>query len=245
MQTLSVIIPTYNEEAYIERALKSVQFADEIILVDSFSTDKTVDIANKYNCKILQRKFDNFSNQKNHALQFVNCDWVLFVDADERIPFQLQVQIIDAMNSGKHNGFKLKFPHFFMNRFLYHHYNFVTRLVVRTECHFEGSVHEKLVVNGSIGKLDSPVLHYTYKGLQHYINKKDSYAWFQAEQLLNKGKKATYFHLAFKPFYRFFSSYILRGGFRDGIPGLAVAGINAYGVFSRYAKLILLQKSLK
>jgi len=245
MQTLSVIIPTYNEEASIERALKSVQFADEIILVDSFSTDKTVDIANKYNCKILQRKFDNFSNQKNHALQFANCDWVLFVDADERIPFQLQVQIIDAMNSGKHNGFKLKFPHFFMNRFLYHHYNFVTRLVVRTECHFEGSVHEKLVVNGSIGKLDSPVLHYTYKGLQHYINKKDSYAWFQAEQLLNKGKKATYFHLAFKPFYRFFSSYILRGGFRDGIPGLAVAGINAYGVFSRYAKLILLQKSLK
>jgi len=245
MQTLSVIIPTYNEEAYIERALKSVQFADEIILVDSFSTDKTVDIANKYNCKILQRKFDNFSNQKNHALQFANCDWVLFVDADERIPFQLQVQIIDAMNSGKHNGFKLKFPHFFMNRFLYHHYNFVTRLVVRTECHFEGSVHEKLVVNGSIGKLDSPVLHYTYKGLQHYINKKDSYAWFQAEQLLNKGKKATYFHLAFKPFYRFFSSYILRGGFRDGIPGLAVAGINAYGVFSRYTKLILLQKNLK
>lgn len=245
MQTLSVIIPTYNEEAYIERALMSVQFADEIIVVDSFSTDKTVDIANKYNCKILQRKFDNFSNQKNHALQFATCDWVLFVDADERIPYQLQVQIIDAMNSGKHNGFKLKFPHFFMNRFLYHHYNFVTRLVVRTECHFEGSVHEKLVVNGSIGKLDSPVLHYTYKGLQHYINKKDSYAWFQAEQLLNKGKKATYFHLAFKPFYRFFSSYILRGGFRDGIPGLAVAGINAYGVFSRYAKLILLQKSLK
>lgn len=245
MQTLSVIIPTYNEEAYIERALMSVHFADEIIVVDSFSTDKTVDIANKYNCKIIQRKFDNFSNQKNHALQFANCDWVLFVDADERIPFQLQVQIIDAMNSRKHNGFKLKFPHFFMNRFLYHHYNFVTRLVVRTECHFEGSVHEKLVVNGSIGKLDSPVLHYTYKGLQHYINKKDSYAWFQAEQLLNKGKKATYFHLAFKPFYRFFSSYILRGGFRDGIPGLAVAGINAYGVFSRYAKLILLQKSLK
>lgn len=79
----------------------------------------------------------------------------------------------------------------------------------------------------------------------HYISKKDSYAWFQAKQLLNKGKKATYFHLAFKPFYRFFSSYILRGGFRDGIPGLAVASINAYGVFSRYVKLILLQKGMK
>jgi glycosyltransferase involved in cell wall biosynthesis len=245
MKTLSVIIPSYNEEAYIERALMSVQFADEIILVDSFSTDKTVEIANAYNCKVLQRKFDNFSNQKNYALEFATCDWVLFVDADERIPYQLQTQILEAMNSGKYNGYKLKFPHFFINRFLYHHYNYVTRLVKRTECHFEGSVHEKLIISGSIGKLDAPVLHFTYKGLQHYINKKDSYAWFQAKQMLDKGKKASYFHLAFKPFYRFFSSYVLRGGFRDGVPGLAVAGINAYGVFSRYAKLILLQKGLK
>jgi len=245
MSTLSVIIPTYNEEHYIEHCLYSVQFADEIIVVDSFSTDKTVDIDNTYNSKVIQRKFDNFYNQKNHALQFATCDWVLFVDADERIPFQLQSQIITAMNSGKHCGYKLKFPHFFLNRFLYHHYNDVTRLVKRTKCHFEGSVHENLIVNGSIVKLESTVLHFTSKGLQHYINKKDSYAWFQAEQLLNKGKKVTYFHLAFKPFYRFFSSYILRGGFRDGIPGLAIASINAYGVFSRYAKLILLQKSLK
>ena len=80
MKTLSVIIPTFNEEAYIERALMSVQFADEIIVVDSFSTDKTVAIANSYDCKVVQRKFDNFSNQKNHALQFATCDWVLFVD---------------------------------------------------------------------------------------------------------------------------------------------------------------------
>ena len=107
---ISALAISYNEESNIEKFIESLSFADEIIIVDSNSTDKTVDIANKYNCKILQRKFDNFSNQKNHALQFANCDWVLFVDADERIPFQLQVQIIDAMNSGKHNGFKLKFP---------------------------------------------------------------------------------------------------------------------------------------
>lgn len=245
MATLTVIIPTFNEEHYIEDCLYSVKFADEIIVIDSFSTDETVAIANTYNCKVLQRKFDNFSNQKNHALQFATSDWVLFVDADERIPYQLQIQIFDAMNSGKHNGYKLKFPHFFLNRFLHHHYNYVTRLVMRTECRFKGSVHEKLIINGSIGKLDSPVLHYTYKGLQHYISKKDNYAWFQAQQMLKKNKKTTYFHLAFKPFYRFFSSYVLRGGFRDGIPGLAIASINAYGVFSRYAKLILLQKGLK
>ncbi|WP_179020403.1 glycosyltransferase family 2 protein [Winogradskyella forsetii] len=245
MKTLSVIIPVYNEEAYIARALYSVKFADEIIVVDSFSTDKTVEIAKQYNCKIVERQFDNFSNQKNHALQFATCDWVLFLDADERITYPLQLEIIDAINNGKHTAYKLNFPHFYMNRFLFHHSNNVTRLVVREKCHFEGSVHEKLIVDGSVGKLKHHVLHYTYKGLEHYIDKKDTYAWFQAQQMLDKGKKATYFHLAFKPFYRFFHSYIIRGGFRDGIPGMAIAGVNAYGVFSRYAKLMLLKRGLK
>lgn len=245
MAKLSVIIPTYNEEAYLKDALYSVKFADEIIVIDSLSTDKTVAIAEEFGCKVISRKFDNFSNQKNHALQFATGDWVLFVDGDERIPHALKEEILIAMDSGKHVGYKLNFPHFYMNRFLYHHSNDVTRLVVREKCHFEGSVHEKLIVDGSIGKLKNPVLHYTYKGLIHYISKKDSYAWFQAEQLLNKGKKATYFHLAFKPFYRFFSSYILRRGFMDGIPGLTVATINAYGVFSRYVKLMLLQRGIR
>ncbi|WP_370101144.1 glycosyltransferase family 2 protein [Xanthomarina gelatinilytica] len=245
MKKLSVIIPTFNEEAYLKNALRSVSFADEIIVIDSLSTDKTVEIAETFGCKVLHRKFDNFSNQKNHALQYATGKWVLFIDGDERITYKLKQEILQAMETGKHAGYKLNFPHFYMNRFLYHHSDNVTRLVLREKCRFEGSVHEKLIVDGSIGKLKNPVLHFTYKGLMHYISKKDSYAWFQAKQLLNKGKKATYFHLAFKPFYRFFSSYILRGGFRDGIPGLAVASINAYGVFSRYVKLILLQKGMK
>lgn len=243
--TLSVIIPTFNEENYVEKAIRSVRFADEIIVVDSYSTDKTVEIASKYNCIITQRKFDNFSNQKNHALQFATCDWVLFVDADERIPYALQAEIKQAMTSGKHAGYKLNFPHFYMNRFLYNHSDNVLRLVKRKNSKFEGLVHEKLIIDGSVGQLKNPVLHFTYKGLPHYISKKDTYAWFQAEQMLKKGKKATYFHLAFKPFYRFFSSYILRRGFMDGIPGLTVATINAYGVFSRYVKLMLLQRGLK
>ncbi|WGD33970.1 glycosyltransferase family 2 protein [Olleya sp. YS] len=245
MKTLTVIIPTYNEENYLENALRSVRFADQIIVVDSMSTDKTVEIAERYNCQVLSRKFDNFSNQKNHALQYATGEWILFIDADERIPNALKQEIIAAMDSNKHAGYKLNFPHFYMNRFLYNHSDNVTRLVKRDNCKFEGLVHEKLIVEGTIGQLKNPVLHFTYKGLLHYISKKDSYAWFQAEQLLKKGKKANYFHLAFKPFYRFFSSYILRRGFMDGIPGLAVASINAYGVFSRYVKLMLLQRGIK
>jgi len=245
MATLTVIIPTFNEEDFIADALYSVKFADEIILVDSYSTDETVNIAKGFGAKILLRKFDNFSNQKNHALKEVKTDWILFLDADERITYKLRMHIEKAMHNSTHTAYKLNFPHFYMNRFLYHHDNDVTRLVKNGKCRFEGDVHEKLVVKGSIGKLKPPVLHFTYKGLKHYLAKKDAYAWFQAGQLERKHKKVTFFHLAFKPFYRFFSSYIIKGGFLDGIPGLSVASVNAYGVFSRYVKLLLLQKNLK
>ncbi len=245
MPTLSVIIPTYNEASYIKDAIHSITFADEIIIIDSLSTDNTVNIAEPYATKILKRSFDNFSNQKNYALKYATGDWVLFIDADERITHSLQDEIKRTIASPKYAGYKLNFPHFYMNRFLYHHSNDVLRLVKRDGAHFSGSVHEKLHCNGSIGKLKNHVLHYTYKGLRHYISKKESYAWFQADQLLQKNKKVTWFHLFFKPTYRFFSSLIIKGGFRDGIPGLAIATVNAYGVFSRYAKLLLLQKGIK
>lgn len=245
MAKLTVIIPTFNEEHYIEGALYSVKFADEIIVIDSFSTDRTAEIAKSHNCKVIQRQFDNFSNQKNHALQVVTTKWILFLDADERITYLLQKEILHAMAFGKHTAYKLHFPHFFMNRFMYHHHNAVTRLVKRDKFHFEGRVHEKMIVDGSVGKLKNKVLHYTYKGLVHNLKKKDQYAWFQAEQMHAKKKKTTYIHLFFKPFYRFFHEYIIKGGFLDGVPGLAISGINAYGVFSRYAKLILLQRGTK
>ena len=109
-----------------------------------------------------------------------------------------------------------------------------------------GSVHEKLIIDGKIGQLKTSVLHYTYKGIEHYLNKKDSYAyWFQAEQMLKKGKKQITFIWLSNLFTVFFMNYIIKGGFKDGLPALAVAAANAYGVFSRYAKLMLLQKNLK
>lgn len=245
MPTLTVIMPTYNEEAYVEAALRSVSFADEIIVIDSFSTDRTPEIAKKYSSMLLQRTFDNFSNQKNFALEKAKGDWILFLDADERITYPLQREIKIAMESDQCAGYKLSFPHFFMNRFLYHHRSDVLRLVKREGTHYTGLVHEKLVVSGKIGKLKNPVLHFTYKGLEHYIQKRESYAWFQAEQLQQKGKKATLFLLCTKPAFRFFSSYFLKGGFKDGIPGLTISAVNAYGVFSRYVKLLLLQRGMR
>jgi glycosyltransferase involved in cell wall biosynthesis len=240
---LSVIIPTFNEENYLEDALQSVGFADEIIVIDSFSTDKTLEIAQKYNCKIIQRTFDNFSAQKNEAIKLAQGSWILFLDADERITTKLAFEIQKTLENPQYSGYKLRFPHFYMNRFLYHKVDTVVRLVKNKNVYFTGDVHEKLHCEGTISTLKNFVIHYTYKGLYNFLQKKDSYAWFQAKMSLQKNKKITFLHLIFKPMYRFFSAYVLKRGFLDGIPGLAVASINAYGVFSRYAKMLLLQKN--
>lgn len=245
MPKLTVIIPTFNEEAYLEDALFSVSFADEIIVIDSFSADKTPEIAKKHATKFLQRAFDNFSNQKNFAIKEATGDWILFLDADERVTHSLEEEILETIKNPLHAGYLINFPHFYMNRFLYNHSDDVLRLVKREGAHFTGTVHEKLHCSGSVGKLKNKMLHYTYKGLSNYIKKKESYAWFQAENLYKRNKKTTWLHLFFKPGYRFFSSYILKGAIFDGIPGLTVSAVNAYGVFQRYVKLLLLEKGIR
>lgn len=245
MRTLSVIIPTFNEVSYIEDAVASVRFAQQIIVIDSFSTDGTAELAKQLGCEVIQRKFDHFSAQKNAAIALAKGDWILFVDADERVTPKLKLEILETLKNPKHQGYKLRFPHYFMNRFLYHKVDRVTRLVKNDGVHFTGEVHEKLHVNGSIGQLEAFMIHYTYKGLFHTLSKKNSYAWFQADMARQKGKKVTLLHLFFKPLYRFFSAYILKKGFMDGLPGLALASVNAYGVFSRYVKMMLLERKME
>lgn len=242
---LSVIILTYNEEFYIVDAIKSVSFADEIIVIDSYSTDATPQIVADMQTKLVYRKFDNYCNQRNYAISQVSGDWILFLDADERVSNELETEILEKITSDKFDAYKIWFPHFFMNRFLFHYTDKVIRLVKNSNIHFENEVHEKLILKSKPGVLKNYMIHYTYKGLYHFISKKDSYAWFQARMSVNKGKKATLFLLFFKPLYRFFHTYFVKRVYLDGIPGFAAASIDAYGVFSRYAKIILIEKKLK
>jgi glycosyltransferase involved in cell wall biosynthesis len=243
--SLTVIIPTYNEAGYIEDALKSVAFADEIILIDSFSEDATVALATPHVTKVISRAFDNFSSQKNEALKHATSQWVLFIDADERVTQSLEKEIKETLLETQHGGYKINFPHFYMNRFLYSHSDDVLRLVKREGATYSGDVHEKLRCQGTVGTLKNKMLHYTYKDLHSYITKKEKYAGFQAKQQYAKGKRATWMHFWCKPIFRFFKSYIIKGGFKDGVPGLTVAAVNAYGVFERYVKLRLLHKGME
>ncbi|KAF2334885.1 glycosyltransferase family 2 protein [Flavobacterium daemonense] len=242
---LSVIILTYNEESHITDAIRSVTFADEIIVLDSHSTDSTAEIVTNLGVQLLFRKFDNYCNQRNHAIDAAKGDWILFLDADERVTPELRDEILESINSNKSDAYRIWFPHFFMDRFLFHYTDKVTRLMKNENLRFENEVHEKLVVKSKPPVLKNYMIHYTYKGLFNFISKKDKYAWFQAKMSHEKGKKATLFHLFFKPFYRFFHTYFVKRVYLDGVPGLAAASIDAYGVFSRYAKMVLFEKGLK
>jgi glycosyltransferase involved in cell wall biosynthesis len=245
MKKLTVIILTYNEEFYIADAIKSVSFADEIIVLDSYSNDATCEIASILGAKLIFRKFDNYCNQRNFAITTATGEWVLFLDADERVSEKLQKEILESIASNKFDAYKIWFPHFFMNRFLFHYTDKVIRLVKNNNLVFENEVHEKLVIKSKPGILKNYMIHYTYKGLFHFLSKKDKYAWFQAKMSFEKGKKTTLFLLFFKPFYRFFHTYIIKRVYLDGVPGFAAAAIDAYGVFSRYAKIMLIEKGLK
>ncbi|ARN77648.1 hypothetical protein BST97_06365 [Nonlabens spongiae] len=242
MPKLAVIIPTLNEESYILEALESVEFADEIILIDSFSSDRTVELAEPFVTKVIQRKFDNFSDQKNAALDQTQADWVFFLDADERVTPELKKSILKAIESEEHNGYKVEFVHHYMDRFLYHHTDKTIRLIRNTGYRFEGEVHEHFVIEGQTPLLKGFINHYTYKGFDSYLQKKMLYGNFQAQQVLRKKKSNNLFLCLVKPNFRFIKSVIFKNGYKDGFPAIVVGQINGYGVFQRLIKSRILQE---
>lgn len=244
---LTVLIPTYNEEALVAQAISSARFANEILVIDSYSNDNTVSVAEKYGCKVLQRKFDNFSNQKNYAIEKAKNDWIFVLDADEFITYTLRNEILTAIKNPKHQAYKMLFKNYFMNRFIHHGSNgnkFKLRLFHRNYCKYQGLVHEELICEGSIGVLQGKILHYTYRNLRHFFQKKNQYSRLQSEQLFKKEKKVNLFTLIFKPFYRFLNEYLLRLGFLDGVAGLTSTVMNGYGVLSRYVRLLILKEKI-
>lgn len=242
--SLTLIIPTYNEERFIEQALGCASFADEIIVIDSYSTDKTLALAEKYKCTILQRAFDDFSSQKNFAIKQASHPWVFILDADEYIIPKMQKEILELIQTGKDTAYEIPRHNFFMNRFLKHGRNgsdSVIRLIQKEKCHYEGLVHERMIVDGSIGISKNYLYHYTYSSLSDFLVKKNRYSSLQAENRKQKKINIGLFHLIVKPAFRFFNEFILRVGFLDGIPGLTSTRMNGYGVLSRYIKLRNLQ----
>ena len=249
-EKISAIIPTFNEELHIEAAIKSVDFTDEIIVIDSYSTDNTVALAKKHKIRLLQRKFDDFSSQKNYAINLAKHNWIYILDADERVPNNLRKEILEAVDN------PINYVAFFIYRtfyFLDQKINYggwqrdkVIRLFRKDKCKYNGNlVHEVIEHKGEVGFLNNIIEHYSYRDYDHYIKKLNHYASLQAKELFLKNKKATIFHIVLKPLYRFLVHYVIRLGFLDGFPGYVLAVQHSFGVLSRYIKLRLLYKNEK
>ncbi|XLS28026.1 glycosyltransferase family 2 protein [Flavobacteriaceae bacterium M23B6Z8] len=251
-EKLSVIIPVYNEEKHIEAVLASVSFADEILIVDSFSTDKTLELAQKFQPKILQRKFDYHAAQKNWVIPQASHEWILLVDADERVTPALRDEILDHLSKppdASVAGFWIgRINHFMGERIHYSGWrnDKVIRFFRKSACRYEDKyVHEEIKSEGKVLFLKEKLLHYTYSSMDQFMEKLNRYATLQARDYEAKTGKLTPYHFVLKPIWGFVKHYFVQSGFRDGVPGLVIGYIQSYTVFMRYVKLWLLRRGRK
>ncbi|MGJ8762192.1 glycosyltransferase family 2 protein [Polaribacter sp. R2A056_3_33] len=244
MTKITAIIPTLNEEIHIADAIKSVSFADEIIVIDSYSTDKTLEIAEKLHVKIIKRKFDDFSSQKNFAIDQAAHNWIYILDADERVTPEVKKEILEAVkNPNGFVGFYVRRTFYFCEKKVNYsgfQRDKVIRLFLKEHCNYKGAVHERIAANGEIGFFKHKIDHFSYRNYDHYISKMNHYAAIRAKELHERGAKVNIYHVMIKPSARFFIHYFIRLGFLDGFTGFLVAKTQAYGVLTRYIKLWLL-----
>lgn len=236
---ISALAITYNEEEHMERFIKSLSFADEIIIVDSGSTDNTVAIAERYNLKLIHRTFDNFSAQKNFALAQASHDWIVFFDLDEYISDELATEIQEKISRESDiSAFKVKRHFYFMGKHIKYsgfQNDAVIRVFKKSKCSYGDSlVHETLTVQGQIETLSHKVDHYSYKTFDLYNEKLTRYSKLQAEALYLKNIRPKFYHFMVRPWWRLFHQYIIKLGFLDGKEGFIIAYLSAFAVFKRY-----------
>jgi glycosyltransferase involved in cell wall biosynthesis len=248
MAKLSVITLAYNEEHNIAECLATVRWADEIIVVDSGSTDRTAELARQFTDKVLNVEWRGYGATKNLALEHATGEWILWLDADERVPEELaaEMQAIIRNNDGTIAGYSVARRAYFLGRWIRHcgwYPGRVTRLFRKSRARFtESNVHEQIVVDGPIGTLQHDLLHYTDPNLQHYFHKFNRYTSLAAADLQAAGRKFSLLDILLRPAFLFFKMYILRRGFLDGMQGFILCVVSSAYVFTKYAKLWELQK---
>ncbi|MBI2311618.1 MAG: glycosyltransferase family 2 protein [Betaproteobacteria bacterium] len=244
--TLSVIVITRNEEASIRRCLESVAWADEIVVLDSASEDDTANLCRELGARVhVIRDWPGFGPQKNRALELATGDWVLSLDADEWIGPELKAEIRAALAGPEGNAaFRMPRLSSYCGRFMRHSGwwpDYVLRLFKRGAARFSDDlVHERLIVDGSIGTLAHPILHETYRDLEEMLDKLNRYSSAGAVMLGRQGKNAGLTAAVVRAGWAFFRSYVLRAGFLDGREGFMLAVSNAETTYYRYLKLMLL-----
>ena len=247
--SLSVILITKNEEANLKDCLESVSFADEIIVVDSQSSDKTQEIARSFGAKLeITSDWPGFGPQKNRALNLATQDWVLSIDADERVTPELKQEILATIaSSDAADCYAIPRSSWYCGRFMKHsgwYPDYVDRLFKRGTAKFSDHlVHETVLPTGIHGKLKNHFLHYSFRDFSQVLRKIDTYSSASAEQSFKQGKRSSVCKAFWHAVWAFFRTYFFRLGFLDGPQGLALAISNAEGTYYRYIKIWLLQQS--
>ena len=249
MTKISAIIPTYNEAHNIAAAIASVSFADEILVVDSFSSDETVAIAQQKGARIIQRAYQNSASQKNWAIPQAQYEWIVLLDADERIepPLRDEILAIVQNTAKKEVAYWIKRRNFFMGkevRYSGWQGDKVIRLFKRDKCRYEEkSVHAEVLADGPVGVLKQKLIHNTYKDVFHYLEKWDRYTTWSAIDRDNRGEQPSWFHFLIKPAFRFFKDFFLQRGFLDGLVGFLICMLSGMSVFMRSLKVKQIQMS--
>lgn len=246
MNKTTALIICYNEEKNIEDCIISVLWCDEIILVDSFSTDATIKIAEKYPVKIYQNAWNGFAEQRKFALTKTDGNWIFSLDADERCSPELSEEIIKLISNegSKANGYYIPRKSFFLGRWIKHagwYPDFQLRLFKKDYVSVKDRlVHEGYEVKGETGKLKNDLLHYTVKSISDFTAKINQYSDLSASEKA-KDKKITILNLFFRPFFEFKKKYIFQLGFLDGIHGLMVSLFHMITKILTYVKIWVLQ----
>ena len=246
---ISVIIRTYNEERNIRDCLESVAWADEIVVVDSASTDATVKIAREYTDRIIIQPWLGYIAQSQFATDHTANQWVLSLDADERISPELRDEVLSLdLSSTEHAAFAMPRRHFFMRQWINHsawYPDYKIRLFRKDRCAWGGyAPHDVLKVRGTIKKMRHDIHHYIYRDLAHFAATKNQYSTLTAEDHFKNGRKARVIDFTLRPLYAFLYRYLIRLGIADGIAGFTISVMEAHAVFMKYVKLYELERRL-
>lgn len=240
---MSAIVVCFNEEENIGRCLQSLKWCDEIVVVDSHSTDRTVEICRQFTDNVIQRPWAGYRAQKEFAHSRATKDWVLMVDADEEVPPELQREILGALSTdnGRYTGYSLPRLVFYLYRWWrrggwYPDYD--VRLFRRDRARWGGQEpHEKIIVDGPVRRLGHPLHHYSYRDIEDHLQRINRFTSISSRELKNDRRRWRAGDALLRPAFRFFRSYCLDRGFMEGFAGFYVAASSAFYVFLKYAKL--------
>lgn len=245
--SLSVIVIVKNEESTIRECLASVAWADEIIVLDSGSSDQTVAICKEYTEHVYETDWPGFGPQKNRALEYASNEWVLSIDADERISYDLQTEIKRVIQMPKrYDAYSMPRRSNYCGRYMKHSGwwpDHVVRLFRRGKAEFSDDlVHERIVVQGKVGKLKEPIIHESLLTLEQILNTMNSYSTAGAKMMAEEQQEASLCKAICHGTWTFIRTYFLRAGFLDGKEGFMLAISNAEGTYYRYLKLMVLNR---